>query len=129
MLFTFSSLSFNQKKCLIALVICSIFLQLPNMPKQIERYSRGYTKHNALVRGVVSSLSEHTDKHDVVAFLPWDNDMPINLIAALADIKTPNIGGDKNIKQAQEAWPEKMIPLGGIKKEKEIIEKLKEPNI
>ena len=33
--------------------------------------------------------------------------MPVNLIAALANIKTPNIGGDKNIFIAQESWPKK----------------------
>lgn len=127
MLLTFSSLSLNQKKCLCILVVFSIFLQLPNMPNQMRIYSKLYINHNALINGVVSSLSEHTDKYDVVAFLPWDNDMPVNLIAALANIKTPNIGGDKNIKIAQEAWPKRMVNLGGIKKRKEVIEKLKEP--
>ncbi|MGO4527067.1 hypothetical protein AB4097_19675 [Microvirga sp. 2MCAF35] len=57
---------------------------------------------------VVEELAPLVKKRETIAFLPFRNDFFVNYLASKLDIRTYNIGGDKNLAAAQESWPETM---------------------
>jgi hypothetical protein len=45
-------------------------------------------------------------------FLPFGNDFFANYLASRIGFRTFNIGGDKNLSEAQAYWPEEVLTLG-----------------
>ena len=60
-------------------------------------------------RELVAPLSERLRPNELVAWLPYGNDFMINYLSSRLRIRTYNIGGDKNLRQAQRKWPAEMI--------------------
>ncbi len=72
---------------------------------------RNYYQDRADVKSrevVVQELAPLVKKGETIAFLPYRNDFLINYLASKLDIRTYNIGGDKNLASARESWPETM---------------------
>ncbi|BBO67053.1 hypothetical protein DSCA_09830 [Desulfosarcina alkanivorans] len=64
-------------------------------------------------RDLVSKLRQHIKKDETVVFLPWGNDFIANYLAPRTGFFTFNIGGDKNLLEAQKNWPQDMIAVRG----------------
>lgn len=54
---------------------------------------------------LISKISNKTSNDERVVFLPIGNDFLINYVAPMANIKSFNIGGDKNLEEAKHYWP------------------------
>lgn len=90
----------------MVILICIVALNLPHfiIKWQMARDSRSmfYQIDNDLV----TKLSRYIGKNEVVVFLPVGNDFIVNYLSSKAGFKTYNIGGDKNLADAKQAWPE-----------------------
>ena len=93
------------------ILILLIIMNLPNMKQQFQ--DNRFFRDNLLRidKELVSSLAAKTHKGDVVAFVPFQNDIIVNYVASRLNIKAYNIGGDKNLKIAQNYWPKEMLAL------------------
>ena len=57
---------------------------------------------------VVQELVPLVKKGETIAFLPFRNDFLVNFVASMLNVRTYNIGGDKNLASAWESWPDTM---------------------
>lgn len=60
---------------------------------------------------LVATLQSDIHPGEMVAFVPWGNDFLVNYLAPKVGFRTFNIGGDKNLADAQRAWPRDMLLL------------------
>lgn len=89
-----------------------ILLNLPNISQKSQG---GINIRNAFLKidnSLIPMLQQQIKKGEVVAFIPWNNDFFVNYLAPKAEFRTFNIGGDKNLKDAQQQWPEEMLAAG-----------------
>jgi len=84
-------------------------ITLFNLPHLPEKWA-GDVKNREMFFQIDSDLlkmmKEDLHQDEKVAFLPYRNDFLVNYLAARLDIKTYNIGGDKNLNEARKHWPE-----------------------
>ncbi|MEO1081888.1 MAG: hypothetical protein AAFY29_20190 [Pseudomonadota bacterium] len=85
-----------------------VVFNLPNLRTQIATASANHAAFRALESEFVGALREATVQGDVVAFLPHTNDVLVNYAVPRADLRSFNIGGDKNMSLARRSWPESM---------------------
>lgn len=62
---------------------------------------------------LVGELGNLIGKGEVAAFVPWDNDYIVSYLAPRTGFRTFNIGGDKNLREAQTKWPNDFLILSG----------------
>ncbi|MBZ9977934.1 hypothetical protein [Mesorhizobium sp. BR-1-1-10] len=96
-------LSTDAKAALVA------FLFMFNIPNP-HQFSEAKRFHDLVqdVSDEVASWDPYFADGEKVAFLPYRNDFLINYVAADLNIKTYNIGGDKNLEWAVGDWPPEM---------------------
>lgn len=102
----------NNKLWILGLSIV-ILCNLPDFQKRWQEGKDNQSMFKEIDRDLVTLLREHIRPAEKVAFVPWGNDFIANYIAPAAGFRTFNIGGDKNLNDAQLSWPKEMIDLGG----------------
>jgi len=87
---------------------------LPNIPKKLKSEVSFRHQAFALDSEFIEDLEGIVTQGESVAFLPYGNDFLINYAASRIKINTYNIGGDKNLAEAQRHWPASMrqLPMG-----------------
>jgi hypothetical protein len=88
----------------VAAMILLILSNLPH-PSRWKTYVNHRHMFLAIDRDLVTEMRQILHPHETVAFLPYRNDFLVNYLAARLNIKTYNIGGDKNLEAARGGWP------------------------
>ncbi|MFA6136898.1 MAG: hypothetical protein WC667_02305 [Sulfurimonas sp.] len=94
-----------------------IFLSAFNMPNPSVRLKNIIYNRDAMIqmdKELISLLKQHVKANSKVAFVPYYNDHFANYLAAKSDIRTYNVGGDKNLELAMKNWPQTMLNLSEI---------------
>ncbi|MDF3054374.1 MAG: putative rane protein [Gammaproteobacteria bacterium] len=94
------------------ILIALITLNLPSLPKKWQKALDARMMFHQIDNSLITELRQQIKKGEVVAFLPWGNDFIVNYLAPKAGFQTFNIGGDKNLYEAQMKWPPEMLLLG-----------------
>lgn len=94
-----------------AVLALVIVFNLPNLP---DRWRAAMTDRLMFLQidtDLVFELEQFISPGETVAFVPWGNDFLINYVAPAADLRTFNVGGDKNLALAKQFWPWEMEQL------------------
>jgi hypothetical protein len=102
-------MSANKNRMAMALLFLLIVAHAPPVHKKMPRYVNNLEAMGSMDDTITADLKKDTQPGEHVTFLPWGNDFFVNYLAARADIRTFNIGGDKNLAQARRNWPEEML--------------------
>ncbi|WP_413725036.1 hypothetical protein [Sodalis sp. RH16] len=86
-----------------------IVFNLPHIMKNWRLAIDSRVMFQQIDNELVKKLQSTIKKNEVVAFLPYSNDFIANYLAPTAGFKTYNIGGDKNLAEAQKKWPVTLI--------------------
>ena len=100
-----------KNKKLLIVVAFVVFFILSNMPHLYDVYV--VSKHNReaflnIHEKIILNLRDHIQPNELVAFLPYGNDFLVNYISSVLNIRTYNVGGDKNLALARKFWPPTM---------------------
>ncbi len=100
------------------LAYCILILSVVfNMPNPISRFKSTLANRDAMIdidNKLVKLLKQNVIANSNVAFVPYYNDHFANYLAAKSDIRTYNIGGDKNLEIAMINWPQSMLNFAQI---------------
>lgn len=84
-----------------------LLLNLPHSQEQRKAIDNR-TMFKEIEQELVAALRNHIRPAETAVFLPWRNDFFANYLAPRAGFRTFNIGGDKNLTDAQTWWPADM---------------------
>lgn len=90
-------------------LILIILINLPNLHshfKQKIETRKGFIKNDIIL---VNELQNVTKPGNIVLFIPSLNDFFVNYLVPKANLKSFNIGGDKNLILAKQKWPEEVF--------------------
>lgn len=94
---------------LIAGIYIVLVFNLPNLPAQLQTQINNRLSFFKIDNSLVAELKQLVPANSVALIIPSQNDFYNNYLAPKANIKTFNIGGDKNLLIAQEHWPEEVF--------------------
>lgn len=99
-----------------AFLFALIMSNIPNLDQKWNEYVNNRDSFYQIDKDLVSPLSQDLYKNELVAFLPYRNDFLVNYLASKLNIRSYNIGGDKNLTEARKHWPKIMqrFRMGGI---------------
>lgn len=100
---------YNKNVIVSSTIFIMILSNLPNLNNSWEQYRQFRTMFLEIDADLVSPLIKKVKSNELIAFLPYKNDFMINYLASKLNIRTYNIGGDKNLQEAQRGWPSVMI--------------------
>lgn len=95
------------------LIFLVILLYIPSLD---NHSSGGNYYKNAFSRvdtEVVNRLKSLVSPGELIAFVPWGNDFLTNYLSSVLNVKSYNLGGDKNVHQALGYWPDDFLKLRG----------------
>lgn len=98
-------------------ILCAVALGVmivSNFPHPLAKWIHYKNNRNMFFNidsDLVSVMAGDLQKNELVAFLPYGNDFLVNYLASRLDIRTYNIGGDKNLIEARKHWPPIMQSL------------------
>lgn len=98
----------------ITLAVLAFAEVAPNLSLYEAAYDRNHDAVAAVRAEVERDLQSATHAGERVFFLSYDgshNDYMVNFLAAGADLRSYNAGGDKNVAFAQRAWPAEVAAL------------------
>lgn len=121
------ALSFFAIWCLVVLLLSSCknnffsallvsFAILFYIPPLENHLSAGRYYNEAFERvdnEVVRNLKPLINSGDLVAYVPWGNDFLANYLSSALNVKSFNLGGDKNVQQSMVYWPQDFLNLRG----------------
>lgn len=91
------------------------FVVLSYMPNLKDSVLQGMANHRLFAtvdRTLVADIRSSVSPAEKLAILPFDNDFLAGYLAARAKVHVFNIGGDKNLANAQRHWPPLLMQLG-----------------
>lgn len=88
-----------------------VVLFVPNLQSHSDLVSGNYNQFLKLDRELASDLKDYLAEYELVAFLPWGNDFLANYLAPRLNVRTYNVGGDKNVDSAKMHWPDSLKGL------------------
>lgn len=94
---------------LVAAILIVLFFNLPNLPAQLQTQINNRLSFLKIDDSLVAELKQLIPANSIALVIPSQNDFYINYLAPKANIKTFNVGGDKNLLIAQEYWPEEVF--------------------
>lgn len=105
------ALSQNKKRqpCLVGAIFIVLLFNLPNLPAQLQTQINNRLSFLKIDNSLVAELKQFVPANSVALIIPSQNDFYNNYLVPMANIKTFNIGGDKNLLIAQEHWPEEVF--------------------
>lgn len=89
---------------LVALIVSF----LPHLERKWQANVRDRESFLEIDRDLVSELACDLNHGELVAFLPFRNDFLVNYLAPKLGVRTYNIGGDKQLDNARQYWPDIM---------------------
>ena len=95
----------------IIVVAGLILLNLPNPINSIERHVLNRKLFFSMENSLTSELRPYLNKGEKIAFVPYKNDWLANYLSSILELKSYNIGGDKNLEFAERHWPIAMKSL------------------
>lgn len=108
--FAIGSLAYLYKRkplLCIVLMACLLIEGAPilSIEKRTVESKHNYNMLQRLKSDVVLPLREYLHAEEVTYFWPDSNDFLVNFIAPILNIHAYNVGGDKNVLLAKQAWP------------------------
>ena len=85
---------------------------LPHVERKWVEDKKNHDKFKRIDHDLVTDMEKTLRKGELVAFLPYGNDFLVNYVASRINIRTYNIGGDKNLVIASQYWPQAMRNYG-----------------
>ncbi len=98
----------RQKFFATASVLALFVANQPDLSTAWNTHTHNRRMFLAIDRDLVREMATALHPGERVAFLPYRNDFLVNYLASALKIETYNIGGDKNLADAREAWPPHM---------------------
>ncbi|MEZ0121969.1 MAG: hypothetical protein AB9Q23_12790 [Candidatus Reddybacter sp.] len=89
-------------------VILLIISNLPHIGKKLSTDINYRDDAFDIDKTLVEDLKNDVLPGELIAFLPYRNDVFVNYLAPRVNFITYNIGGDKNLMEARKNWPETM---------------------
>lgn len=93
----------------VTIILLLILTNTPNLYQSWKKYNDNRTMFMRIDSELVAKLRNVVIPNELVAFLPYQNDFIVNYIASKLNIRAYNIGGDKNLQEAQKNWPPLML--------------------
>ncbi len=90
-----------------------VLLNIPNLPGRFHSLTDNRVQFLQIDTDLVEKLRLTVKQNETIAFVPWQNDFIVNYLAPKIGFRAFNIGGDKNLADAQTRWPWDMQALGG----------------
>ncbi|MFA6192453.1 MAG: hypothetical protein WC665_08880 [Sulfurimonas sp.] len=97
-----------------SILILLAALNIPDPSVRLKNIIYNRDSMMQMDKDLVSLLKQHIKANSKVAFVPYYNDHFANYLAAKSDIRTYNVGGDKNLELAMKNWPQTMLTLSEI---------------
>lgn len=95
------------------LLLLTIALYIPSLNSHFSGGSYYKNAFSQVDAEVVNKLKPLVSPGELIAYVPWGNDFLTNYLSAALDVKSYNLGGDKNVQQALSYWPDDFLKLRG----------------
>ena len=82
-----------------------LLTNLPNISNKWSTYKNNRESAFRIDNELTNVLGEYVQEGERVAFLPWRNDFLANYLSSSLNIRSYNVGGDKNLDTAKARWP------------------------
>jgi hypothetical protein len=95
----------------VAMPIALFLMTTPNLYVHTLQANEQYAIFKSIDELSVGELRAQTHAGDRALFIPVGNDFVVSYLAPRVDLRTFNTGGDKNLRMAQQYWPESIRRL------------------